>query len=165
MTNTTYRPYAGIGSRQAMPPLCAWITDIATWLAGRGYTLRTGGAHGCDRAFMSGAVNPEVYVPWRGFNGLPWLPFDTEGAERIAARFHPAWSRLSQGARKLHTRNVPQVLGADLASPVEFVLCWTPDGKDSGGTGQAIRIARAHGVPVYNLFHRDDYDRLVSKHV
>lgn len=111
---------------------------------------------------MDGGGPREVFVPWAGFNGLPWVPFNEAEARGMAARVHPAWSKLSQGARKLHTRNVPQVLGADLASPVEFVLCWTPDGKDSGGTGQALRIARAYDVPVFNLFHREDYDRLVS---
>lgn len=156
--------YAGIGSRKALPHLCAWMTDIGRWLAGRGYTLRTGGADGCDRAFMDADGPQEVFAPWAGFNGLPWVPFDEAGARAIAARFHPAWSRLSHGARKLHTRNVPQVLGSYLASPVEFVLCWTADGKDSGGTGQALRIARAYDIPVFNLFHRNDYDLMV-RHV
>ena len=38
-----------------------------------------------------------------------------------------------------------------------MLLCWTPDGTRggrgprSGGTGQAIRVARAAGVDVVNL--------------
>ena len=43
------------------------------------------------------------------------------------------------------------MLGPKLDAPSDFVLCWTEDGEASGGTGQAMRIAAAHGVPVYNL--------------
>lgn len=166
MTERDYKPYTGIGSRAAVdvPQLLPWLSNIASWLDDQGYTLRTGGAEGCDQAFMRGTgFNREVFLPWPGFNGIRGgTPFDIAGAEVLAARFHPGWSRLPQGARKLHTRNVPQVLGSNLASPSLFVLCWTPDGLDSGGTGQAIRIARAHGVPVYNLYHRDEYTRFVQ---
>ena len=41
-----------------------------------------------------------------------------------------------------------QVLGVSLDSPAEFVLCWTADGEASGRTGQALRIAASHGLPV-----------------
>ena len=32
-----------------------------------------------------------------------------------------------------------------------FVLCWTPYGAAAGGTGQALRIAEHHHIPVFNL--------------
>ena len=32
-------------------------------------------------------------------------------AEEIASRIHPAWHKCGKGARKMHTRNVFQVLG------------------------------------------------------
>jgi hypothetical protein len=40
---------------------------------------------------------------------------------------------------------------------VRFVLCWTANGstdglqRDTGGTGQALRIAAAHGIQIFNL--------------
>jgi hypothetical protein len=49
------------------------------------------------------------------------------------------------------------VLGPDLAVPATLVVCWTQDGSvdgadpRAGGTGQALRIAHHHGVPVLNL--------------
>ena len=58
---------------------------------------------------------------------------------------------LSTFVQDLHTRNVFQVLGPSLDSPSEFLLCWAADGEASGGTGQALRIAATHSVPVYNL--------------
>jgi hypothetical protein len=69
----------------------------------------------------------------------------------IAAKHHPAWYRCSDAARKLHARNVHQILGRDLASPSKFGVCWTADGQASGGTGQALRIADAYGIRVFNL--------------
>jgi hypothetical protein len=44
------------------------------------------------------------------------------------------------------------MLGSDLKSPVNMVVCWTPRGEATGGTGQAIRMARHYGIPVYNLY-------------
>ena len=70
--------------------------------------------------------------------------------------------------KELHTRNVFQVLGSRTAEPTEFMVCWTPDGaerssetsKKTGGTGTAIRIADAFGVPVFNLQREDTIQRL-----
>lgn len=55
----------------------------------------------------------------------------------------------------LHGRNAHQVLGLYLDHPVSMVLCWTPEGKGGGGTGQAIRIAEAYGVTVYDMGRAD----------
>lgn len=56
-------------------------------------------------------------------------------------------------------RNTYQVLGPDLKTHSEFVLCWTPSGRGEGGTGQAIRIARAYHIPVYDLGTPQGVDR------
>lgn len=42
------------------------------------------------------------------------------------------------------------LLGRDLNDPVDFVVCWTPGAQAVGGTGQALRIAEAYGIKVYN---------------
>ena len=75
---------------------------------------------------------------------------------KLASEFHPAWDYLSYGARKLHARNGYQVLGEDLKTPVDFVICWTPGGKEQGGTAQAIRIAKFNSIKVFNLAIEDD---------
>jgi hypothetical protein len=54
---------------------------------------------------------------------------------------------------KFMTRNMMQVLGKNLDTPVDFVVCWTKNGKDIGGTGAAIRCAWDHSIPVYNLYN------------
>lgn len=161
----TARAYTGIGSRQTPLTILKEMEALAGELAAAGWTLRSGGADGADSAFEQGARATggplELYLPWRGFNGRRdgiVMGHDLEAA-KIAATLHPAWNRLPQGAAKLHTRNVPQVLGRDLASPSAFVLCWTADGcidekgrtRDTGGTGTAITLASRRGVPVLNL--------------
>jgi hypothetical protein len=49
-----------------------------------------------------------------------------------------------------------QVLGRSGDTPSLFLVCWTPAGTDDGGTGYAVRCARAHAVPVYNLKNPTD---------
>lgn len=51
----------------------------------------------------------------------------------------------------LHARNMHIILGANLDSPVEIVICWTKDGLRSGGTGQALRLAESRDIPIYDL--------------
>jgi hypothetical protein len=47
---------------------------------------------------------------------------------------------------------------------VEFVVCWTKHGGEVGGTAQAMRVARAHAIPIFNLADTDDLLR-VSEYV
>jgi len=161
-----YTAYAGIGSRETPGDTLGLMRVIAKMLDENGYTLRSGGALGADRAFEEGAVGrnaPELYLPWDGYNGKRNRTKITqdalEKAEEIAARYHPAWHNCSQGARKMHTRNVLIVLGPDLTSWSKFVVCWTPKGKAGGGTGEAIRVAQAADIPVFDLYHVSDRAR------
>lgn len=130
------------------------MTEVARKLGNLGYTLYSGGADGADNAFEIGSPHKRIFLPWDGFAGRY-----TDGAsyivppyrEDIVKLYHPAGDRLKPGALKLMSRNSYQVLGPDLKSPVDFVVCWTKDGKASGGTGQAIRIAESLGIPIFNL--------------
>ncbi len=161
--------YAGVGSRQTPGHVLDRMRRIAGALSERGWILRSGGADGADDAFGTAALYAQIYLPWPGFNGWKGPAsevFDrpTPLAYEIAARHHPGWQYLSRGPRALHARNVHQVLGASCTAPAAFVLCWTPDGATTkttaktGGTGQAIRIAVAHGVPVWNLARPDHWE-------
>lgn len=153
--------YAGIGSRSTPEPILRRMTSIAGRLSALGYTLLSGGAAGADTAFEAGAGKKAIFLPWPGFRGHQG-PFDCPDAEafRVAAVVHPSWDKIKRdSAKSLLARNSHQVLGADLRSPVDFVLCWTPDGCETessrswhtGGTGQAIILADRWGIPVINL--------------
>lgn len=172
------RFYAGIGSRQTPADVLDLITQLAGALASGGWTLRSGHARGADQAFEAGAgERSEIYLPWPDFEletrtiigTVITSPIELgQAAYEIAARYHPYWDHLKPGARHLHARNVGQILGQDLQTPSGFVVCWTRDGsldgcgRESGGTGQALRIASAYGIPVYNLARDDHRDLAVD---
>lgn len=148
--------YTGIGSRETPSATLEHMIRIAVTLAQRGFTLRSGGADGADDAFEQGAqlarAPMEIYLPWAGFNGRTKSPrYPGPEAFDMAAKFHPAWQHCKEGAMKLHARNCYQVLGADLRTPTQFVICWTPRGSGEGGTGQALRIAKAYNIPIFDL--------------
>lgn len=41
-----------------------------------------------------------------------------------------------------------------------LIICWTADGGASGGTGQAMKIARHYNIPVFNLQLERDRERI-----
>ena len=124
----------------------------ASILEGFGFILRSGGAEGADIAFERGARdsrNKEIF----------YAGDSTTQAEKIAEKIHPNWAACTPLARKLHGRNVFQVLGKDLISPSEFLICWTKDAEKVGGTRTAIVLAESYRIPVFNL---GDPNRLAS---
>lgn len=163
-----YKPYAGIGSRETPINICEMMTQLAAKLEQDGYTLRSGGADGADKAFAKGCSRKEEFPPWDGFEGLKLLKPIPQEAWNIAADLHPMWYKLKDSARAMMARNCQQVLGMDLNTPSKFILCWTADGcinqKErtfkTGGTGQAIAHASLNGISVYNLARPDHFERL-----
>ena len=160
MINTTY---TGVGSREVPFDTYQLIVRIATELNELGYTLRSGGANGCDSAFEAGGLsNSEIFIPWVGFNHRSGTQYIVPNLKReeavkitieVIGKSH--WNNLSEGAKKLHTRNAYQVLGKDLNSPSRFLVCYTKEGKTVGGTATAIKLAEKFKVPVYNLGTED----------
>lgn len=71
--------------------------------------------------------------------------------ERIASEVYLAWDRCNEWARGMHSRNCHQILGYDLQSPVDAVICWTPDGAVVGGTATSLKLSMKHNIPVFNL--------------
>lgn len=153
--------YTGIGARETPDDILSLMEEIGRALSGHGLTLRSGGANGADSAFERGTSCNlrQIFLPWKGFNARSPANHDyvmtnmacADAARAIARSHHPIFDKLRSGVQLLHTRNVPQVLGPDLASPSAFVLCWTADGQASGGTGQALRVAMDRKIPVFNL--------------
>jgi len=162
--------YTGVGSRETPGDAIEIMKWLAFELFEKGYTLRSGGAPGADQAFERGLAEShcdknkiqnaaEIYLPWPSFEAenRTWIEAIRKEPQKeayaIAAKFHPSWTRLSQGGKKLHARNVHQIFGFDVTNPYfsEFVICWTKNARGGGGTSQAIRIAREFDVPVYDL--------------
>lgn len=169
------RLYAGIGSRETPEDILDLFRNYGSKLADLGWILRSGGADGADTAFEEGALKAggsmEIWLPWDNFNGRSHSQtciltggVEYSPAEALAEKFHPKWSALKQSGRALMARNSCQVLGRNLDTPVEFVLCWTPKNR-LGGTGQAIRIAKHYNIPVYNLGIKNwNLEDILKKH-
>lgn len=156
--------YAGVGSRRTPPDVLEDMEILGAEIGLLGGTLRSGAADGADSAFEKGAVsvggNRQIMIPWAGYNDRVAdeytfvLPRKMQHvAETFAARHHPAWERCSRGARALHARNAPILLGLDLGKPepVDVVICWTVNARVTGGTGNVIRMADQLRIPVLNM--------------
>jgi hypothetical protein len=166
------KTYAGIGSRSTPQDVLKLMEDLAERLSVAGWRLRSGGAPGADEAFELGAeevdAEHETYRVDSGWCGMTDLTpgGPTRAAFELAASVHPAWPRCSEWVRALHARNCHEVLGPELNHPVRFVVCWTPDGsidgasRESGGTGQALRVAARYSVPIFNLQRPDHRARI-----
>ena len=153
----TSKTYAGIGSRQTPQHILDEMEALAMILANEGYILHSGGAAGADSAFERGVSivggEKKIFLPWKGFNGNRSPYFEQpEEASKLAAQTHPAWDRLSNGARKLMARNSMQILGENVKSPVDFVICYDNWTLLRGGTKQAVYIANLNRIPVFNLY-------------
>lgn len=140
--------YAGIGARDTPLDVLILMTTLARHLEHRkGFLLRSGGARGADIAFCRGiaiATNVEVF----------YAQDATPEAFDHAAKFHPNWAACDSFAQALHARNSMILLGRHLNDPVNFIVCWTAGGAVIGGTGQALRIAKAYEIPVFNYGDR-----------
>jgi hypothetical protein len=162
---------AVIGSRDIPNEYYDKLADIVRVLQRR-YIIRSGGANGSDHVVTEyvAAHRRQIYIPWDGFNGL----YDSSqtgviNAQKLtsknlsyelAEKYHPYWHNLKDGAKRLMARNSHQVMGMDMETPVDFIVCYTKSGKATGGTGQAIRIAEKMNIPVYNIKNEEDYKKL-----
>lgn len=180
--------YTGIGSRETTYLICRTMSDLASRLCSKGWVLRSGGAAGADQAFESGvdchvkklsSNTAEIYLPWNGFNNK----FTSLDSAYLAADKFPSRNKaiellksvcgnshvrcLSFGALKLHIRNIHQVLGKDLETKSSFVICWTEEGREVGGTATAIKLAKYLEIPVYNLGKETQVqiDMIYDKHI
>lgn len=178
--------YTGIGSRDVPTIVNKVLIELGTKLALAGYCLRSGGADGCDTAFQQGVENSgvqiskyqEIYLPWDNFNGMRansslgyLVPKTNSLATELTHKHHPRGNQLRPGVLKLMNRNAFQILGSDMNTPSDFVVCYATnprfDYKDriydvAGGTGQAVRIAYSLGIEVFNIIHEPHLNRVIQ---
>ncbi len=161
--------FTSIGSRSIPDEIAKVMEEFVAIMTSRGYCYRSGGADGSDKKSEAGVKNnlKEVYLPWKGFNdsdSMLYTEKDSDDTIAIARDNHPAYDRLSDPIKRLMNRNVYQVLGLNLNTPSEFVICYTEDGCKShltrtsktGGTGLAISVASKRNIPIFNLGNDSD---------
>lgn len=169
-----------IGSRETPKPVLDKMTEVAAWMMRTGIIVRSGAAGGADSTVNEAyKLNyeqnrmqqmPEVYIPWAGFGkdiqyGINYIvKGDDVEARTIAKTIHPAWERCSRGVQALHTRNVCQILGADIKTPSTVVLYWCKEkaGRPTGGTATAVNLAKYHNVKTVNMLH-DNWAQALRK--
>lgn len=156
--------YTAVGSREVPKEIGELMTQIGVKLEKLGYTLRSGFAPGSDTYFAEKVKNKEIFIPWKSF-GEGIVPQETEFAHNLLKEIHPAYDKLSQGAMKLHLRNINQVLGEDLNTPSKFLICWAKtdkQGTPTGGTRTAWKVAEKYNIPRFNLNVEEDYNRVIK---
>jgi len=157
--------YTGIGSRETPNDVLTFMYGFGAYCGDRKFILRSGGAEGADTAFEQGCLSVkgpmEIYLPWRGFNkryGESYYEEATQDAYTLAEQIYPDYfSSIKPTIKKLLVRNIHQVLGYDLKSPSDLVVCYCkqdPTGKYIGGTSYAIMVADKYKIPVVNLASR-----------
>ena len=170
--------YTGVGSRETPKEILDLMREYSRIMALKGWSFRSGGADGADSAFSDGwwdarhidkeIQEGEIYLPWDGFNDF--MPSDPccilvtdkriiQKAQEILQTVHPAYNKLTRGPLALHTRNVYQVLGADLKTPSKGLIAYAKldkHGEPTGGTRTAIKIAEKYGVKTRNLVKDED---------
>jgi len=181
--------WTGVGSRETPPDILLMMELIGKVLTDLGYILRSGGAEGADTAFYAGCkksamfeVNkPIIYISWNGMDayGKNWYHDPSIGYYN--AKRYPTWNIANEMAFNLrgsferlgwkgiahHTRNVFQVIGDDLHSPSNFLICWArPKNKRKpfvhGGTATAVKLAYLRDIEIYNLYHPQVFNRFVD---
>jgi hypothetical protein len=148
--------YTGVGSRSTPENILLVMSKLAQMLGWGGWTLRSGGAEGADSAFEYGASLAE------GKREIYRASDANKAAMDLAATIHPAWHKCYNFAKQLHARNCFQVLGRDLKTPSKFLVCWTLNGADTGGTRTAIVLARNNGIDVFNLGIQSHLDHILK---
>lgn len=168
---STNKYITAIGSRKTPEPILDQMENLGAALAALGFIGRSGHADGADYAFEKGFdSNIDIYLPWPSFNrdmaiyGNPKCISMSSKTDELLKIACPHFANLKIGPKKLHARNLHQVLGDDLANPIPSiaVVAWTEGGELVGGTATAIRLANHFNIPVFN-FATTDYDTILSE--
>lgn len=168
------KAYTGIGSRTT-PVWCRFaMEDIASKMADKGYTLRSGSAQGADSAFEIGCDRVcgagDIYIPWKGFGTgkenmfkfyhvLSNAKFEEARDVYLSTGIIKNFDDMKQSVQKLHARNYLQVVGHGMKDRLSKVCIffaevdWVTE-EPTGGTRSAVLLSKHFGVPTYNL--KDD---------
>lgn len=146
-----------IGTRQPSVNVVELCRKISVAFRDAGHELITGNADGIDGIARDvwNETHPErttLVLPWAGYNRDKIHPankivvFNGQPDWLLSVKlYHPAYARLSEAEIKLHARNYGIIFRADV------VVAFPRDGRESGGTGQGIRVAKVLGKPLYVL--------------
>lgn len=173
--------YTGVGARKT-PLLYLVLMSLLAKELKKTHILRSGEAAGADYAFSYGADNEgELFLPEKGFRGSSSNYYLHNMNPKIVNKaisilrqdsIMPWYDRLKDSHKRLHVRNVFQILGPELNvdDKSSFMVCYTENGetqisdcnRNTGGTGTAIKLADLYSVPIYNISNKESFDRIFN---
>jgi hypothetical protein len=146
--------WTGVGSQKTPPQVGQVMTRLSAYFETLRFVLRTGGASGADTYFYNGLNRKndntlQMFHPWKGFSSSGSddhyrAHYPQNKAFEMMEEIHPKPRLLTQAGRKLHARNIHQVLGPDLDHPIKsaFLVCWTPGGGGCRGNKDRNRARK-----------------------
>jgi hypothetical protein len=177
--------WTAVGSREVPAAIADLQVLIGACMTSKGYILRSGNANGSDYNFQRGAqsVSPphcDIYLPWASYNrelnkaGSSYItPTDAQmefaGGLLEDTGVMPYYKSIkSEHAKKMHSRNVYQVIGVyDQPREVSRVcIYYAPldkDGNVMGGTRTAVGLSKYYEIPTFNLFVESEKAELLKK--
>ena len=164
-----YLPYAATGNKDMPESFKPMIQRIGRNLQEAGLILRTGGMEGLEDVIEKSATKLEVHLPFKDFDGKQSkFTYTSDFVKGIAKMFHTSFDTLKPVVQTFLAKNVRLVLGKDGKSPALFLVVWTEDGAETtaektfktGNSGNAIEIANAIKIPVFNLARPDAEQRI-----
>lgn len=163
-----------VGSRKTPTRVVDEYQNLAQILVENGCIVRSGNAQGFDQTIAKVPVeNREIYLPYANFGTqlknyqnvfVPKTEFaNWNEAVSIVKKLHPN-KNLTDIQLLYLARDVYQVLGKDLQTPSDLIICWTEDGasqpheltRKTGGTAMALRVAFHYNIPVMNIKSNDN---------
>lgn len=163
-----------VGNREGVPETSlALFKRLGTYVTNLGYGISSGDAKGVDRAAWNGAkeshryqtVGARIYLAdfegYRAERALRDNNFidgstltEVEATARaILEELIPHFTKMSPYIQRLFIRNVYQILGSDLKTPVKALFYYSEPVGDlsdecvKGGTNVALQIAKRFNVP------------------
>ena len=140
-----------------------------------GFTLRATGDNR-DKLAVEGEKayeRKEYHIPFKKFN--PDVEAKTSKpskfAYEIAAKYHRAFTKVSNVVRGFLARNVHIMLGSDCNTPVNFIIIYTSCGiettknikfETAGNVSFNIDLAEELNVPIFNFKNENAKERLTS---
>lgn len=151
-----------VGTRSPPNDISHLANTIGSILSNNGCINRTGGAIGMDSDFAK-LYNISLIENYRHKSDqigcINVFELDNiDIAIELISQIVPHYDFLSEEDKQLHIRNCYQVLGKDLKTPSDVLICYCKviGGKPIGGTATAITLARKHNIKIYNLYFEKD---------
>lgn len=163
------KAFTVVGSKGTLDEVMEVGFKLSVILLEAGLQGYSGNAPGMDKVLnramlKTNCFNGYIFLPWPKFEtrDVPERCYDSftittpigEECDKTIQELIPWYGNLSQGSKKLHSRNVKQIKGKDLKHPSELVLHSakgrTPD-KPTGGTRTAVVLAQKLSIPTFNL--------------